>query len=134
MKTYYSKKILEHFLNPKNFGKIKDADGVGDTANLKCGDIMKVYIKIKKRGKKEIIKDAKFETLGCGHAISTSDMICEMARGKSIKEALKIGYKDIADELGSLPPQKVHCAHLAEQGLKMAIEDYKKKIQITKSK
>lgn len=130
MQQYYSKKIIDHFLHPKNWGKIKNADGVGDTLNLRCGDIMKVYIKVGKKKGKEIIQDAAFETLGCAHAISSSDLICELIKGKTIEKALKISYKDIAKELGSLPPQKIHCAHLAEQGLKMAIEDYKKKREI----
>lgn len=137
---YYSKKIIEHFLHPKNIGKIKDANGVGDTQNLRCGDIMKIYLKIEKKGDlpagrhgKEIIKDAKFETMGCGHAIAISDMICDLIKGKSLSEALKVGYKDIIGEIGQVPPQKTHCAYLAQQGVKMAIEDYKKK-QITNNK
>lgn len=129
-KSYYSKKIIEHFLHPKNWGKIKDADGVGDTQNLRCGDIMKVYIKVEKKKGKEIIKEAKFETLGCGHAIASSDLICELVKGKTLEKALKIGYKNIADILAPLPPQKIHCAYLAEQGLKSAIEDYKRKQKI----
>ena len=127
MRPYYSKKVIEHFLHPKNFGKIKDANGIGDTQNLRCGDIMKIYIKVKKEKDKEIIKDAKFETFGCGHAISISDMICDLVKGKTIKEALRIGYEDIADEIGPIPPVKVHCAHLAQAGMKAAIEDYQKR-------
>lgn len=125
MNPYYSKKIIEHFLHPKNFGKIKNASGIGDTQNLKCGDVMKIYIEVKEG----VIEDAKFETFGCGHAISISDMICDLVKGKALEEALKIGYKDIADEVGLLPPQKVHCAHLAERGMRMAIEDYYKKLK-----
>lgn len=127
MKTYYSKKVIEHFLHPKNMGKIKDADGIGDTENLRCGDIMRIYIKVEKKEGKEVIKEAKFETMGCAAAISTSDMICDLVIGKTLEEALRIGYKDIADELGSLPPIKIHCAYLAQEGLKMAIEGYQKK-------
>ena len=130
MQPYYSKKIIERFLHPKNFGKIENADGIGDTQNLRCGDIMKIYIKVIKNGKEkkgEVIKDAKFETFGCGHAIAISDMICELVKGKTFAEALKIGYEDIAKEMGPVPPVKIHCAHLAQAGLKAAIEDYQKK-------
>jgi len=127
MKPYYSKKVIEHFLHPKNMGKIKDANGVGDTKNLRCGDIMKIYLKIEKKGDKEIVKDAKFETFGCGHAISISDMICNLVKGKTLEEALKVGYEDIADEIGPIPPIKVHCAHLAQAGMKAAIDDYRKR-------
>ena len=123
MKSYYSKKVIEHFLGPKNFGRIKDADGMGDTANLRCGDVMKLYIKVKKG----IIADAKFETLGCAAALATSDIICELAKGKTPKEALKLDYAIIEKELGYLPPVKKHCAHLAQVALKAAIEDYEKK-------
>lgn len=127
VKPYYSKKVIEHFLHPKNFGKIKDASGIGDTQNLKCGDIMKIYIKVEKKKGEEVIQDIKFETFGCGHAISISDMICELAKGRTLKEALRIGYEDIASEIGPIPPVKVHCASLAKSGLKAAIEDYRKK-------
>ena len=126
IKQYYSKEIISHFLHPKNLGKIKNADGVGDTQNLKCGDIMKIYLKIERHGNKEIIKDAKFETLGCGHAVAISDMICDLIKGKTLDSALKVGYKDIASSLGSLPPAKVHCVHLAEVAVKSAIENYNK--------
>jgi len=127
MKPYYSKKVLEHFLHPKNMGKIKEASGVGDTQNLRCGDIMKIYIKVERKKGKEIIQDAKFKTMGCGHAISISDMICELIKGKTLNEALKIGYKNIAPVLEPIPPAKVHCVHLAEQAVKSAIEDYQKR-------
>jgi nitrogen fixation NifU-like protein len=127
MRPYYSKKVIEHFLNPKNFGKIKDANGIGDTQNLRCGDIMKIYLKIEKKGGKEVIKDAGFETFGCGHAIAISDMICELIKRKTLDEALKIGYEDIADEIGPIPPVKIHCARLAQEGVRLAIKNYKKK-------
>ena len=127
MKPYYSKKVLEHVLHPKNMGKIKEANGIGDTQNLRCGDIMKIYLRVEKEKGKEIIQDAKFETMGCGHAISISDMICELIKGKTLAEALKIGYKNIAPELGPIPPAKVHCVHLAEQAVKSAIENYQKR-------
>lgn len=126
-KPYYSKKVIGHFLHPKNFGKMKNADGIGRVGNPRCGDIMDLFIKVEKRGEKEIIKDIKFHTLGCAAAIATSDMISELVKGKTLKESLKIGYKDIVNELGYLPPIKVHCANLAEQGLKKAIQDYVKK-------
>ncbi len=127
MKPYYSKKVIEHFLHPQNMGKIKDANGIGDTKNLRCGDIMKIYLKIEKKGDKEIVKDAKFETFGCGHAISISDMICNLVKGKTLEEALKVGYEDIADEIGPIPSVKVHCAHLAQAGMKAAVDDYQKR-------
>lgn len=127
MKPYYSKETISHFLHPKNLGRIKEASGSGDTQNLRCGDVMKIYLKIEKQKGKEIIKDAKFETMGCGYAIAISDMICDLIKGKTLKEALKTGYKDISSTLGVLPPAKVHCVHLAEVAVKSAIEDYKKK-------
>lgn len=126
-KQYYSKKVIDRFLHPKNVGKIKDADGIGDTQNLRCGDVMKIYIKVGKRGGKEIIEDAKFETMGCGHAIAISDMICDLIKGKTFAEAVKVGYEDIADDIGPVPPVKVHCAKLAQAAVKSAIEDYKSK-------
>jgi nitrogen fixation NifU-like protein len=124
---YYSKKVIEHFTNPKNMGELKDANGTGDTKNLKCGDIMKIYIRVKEENGKEIIKDAKFQTLGCGHAIAISDMICELIKGKTLDEALKVGYEDIKEEIGPVPAVKIHCAGLAQAGVKAAIEDYKSK-------
>jgi len=123
MKSNYSQKVIDRFLNPKNMGKIENPDGVGNTENLRCGDIMKVYIKVKNN----VIKDIKFETLGCAAAIASSDMICELAKGKTLKEAKKIGFNDVSGELGSLPDIKIHCASLAESALKMAIEDYERK-------
>ena len=126
-KPYYSKAIIDRFLHPKNVGKIKDADGVGDTQNLRCGDIMKIYIAVGKKGGKEVIKDAKFETMGCGHAVAISDMMCDLIKGKTFVEALQVGYEDIADEIGPVPPVKVHCAKLAQAAIKAAIEDYKAK-------
>ncbi len=124
MKNYYTKEAINRFMSPKNFGKIKNADGVGEVGNIKCGDLMKLYIKVKKEKDKEIITDVKFHTLGCAAAIATSDAICEMAKGKTIKEALKIQYKDVVKKLGSLPQIKIHCASLAQEGLKSAIVDY----------
>ena len=127
---YYSKKIINRFMHPKNLGKIKEADGIGDTTNLRCGDLMKIYLKVEKRGDEEIIKDAKFETFGCGHAIAISDMMCDLVKGKTFTEALKVGYEDIAEEIGPIPPVKVHCAKLAQAALKAAIEDYKEKTKL----
>lgn len=125
MKKTYSEKAMDHFLNPKNMGEIEDADGVGDVGNPKCGDLMTVYLKIE--GEKII--DIKFKTLGCVAAIATSDMVCEVARGKTIDEALKITFQDILNELGSLPSVKVHCANLAQEGLKAAVDDYRDKVK-----
>lgn len=120
----YSKKVIQHFTRPHNQGKIKNPDGVGVVGNPVCGDIMKIYIKIKK-GKKEIIQDIKFETLGCAAAISTSSMITELAKGKTIQEAKKITRNDIAEALEGLPPVKMHCSNLASDALKKAIENYR---------
>ncbi|OGZ24259.1 MAG: iron-sulfur cluster assembly scaffold protein [Candidatus Nealsonbacteria bacterium RIFCSPLOWO2_01_FULL_43_32] len=127
MKPYYSKQVIEHFLHPKNLGKLKDADGVGKVGNPACGDVMELFIKVEKKNSKEIIKDIKFYTLGCAAAIATSDMACELVKGKTIQEALEINYQDIVGELGDLPPIKIHCSVLAREGLKAAVEDYRKK-------
>ncbi len=126
-KTYYSKTIINRFLHPKNLGKIKDADGIGDTQNMRCGDVMKIYLKIEKKGGKEIIKDAKFETYGCGHAIAISDMMCDLIKGKTFAQAIKVGYEDVAEEIGPVPPVKVHCAKLAQAAILGAIENYQNK-------
>ena len=124
----YNKKVLAHFQRPKNQGVIKNASGVGQVGNLICGDIMKIYIKIAKNKKgEEIIADIKFQTLGCGAAIATSSMLTEMAKGKTIAEALKIGKLDIAKELGGLPPVKLHCSILAHEGLREAVKNYENK-------
>lgn len=121
----YSKKVIEHFSKPHNQGVIKDADGVGTVGNPTCGDIMKLYIKVSKNKKEEIIEDVKFETLGCGAAIATSSMITDLAKGKTLKEAEKITRQNVADELEGLPPTKMHCSNLAADALHKAIEDYK---------
>lgn len=124
----YTEKVIEHFTHPRNQGVIKDADGIGEVGNPKCGDVMKVYIKIAENGKKEeIIKDIKFETLGCGAAIATSSMLTEMAKGKPIAEALKIEKLDIAKELGGLPEAKLHCSILAHDALHAAVKNYQSK-------
>lgn len=124
----YSKKVIEHFSKPHNQGVIKDADGVGTVGNPTCGDIMKLYIKVSKNKKEEIIEDVKFETLGCGAAIATSSMITDLAKGKTLEEAEKITRQNVADELEGLPPVKMHCSNLAADALHEAIKDYKSKI------
>jgi nitrogen fixation NifU-like protein len=118
--SQYSEKVMEHFKNPRNVGEIENPDGIGHVGNPVCGDIMELYIKIKDG----IINDAKFKTFGCGAAIATSSMVTEMVKGKSIKEALKISNKAVAEALDGLPPVKMHCSVLAEEALKSAIEDY----------
>jgi len=119
----YSEKVMEHFMNPRNVGEIEDADGVGQVGNPVCGDIMAIYIKVKD----DVITDIKFKTFGCGAAIATSSMVTELVKGKTIEEALTITNRDVAEELEGLPPLKMHCSLLAEEGLKAAIEDYRKK-------
>ena len=121
----YTKKVLKYFKNPKNLGKIKNPDGIGKAGNILCGDIMYLYIKIgKNKQGKEIIKDIKFETLGCVAAIATSSIITELAKGKTIKQALNINKKEIVEFLGGLPPIKLHCSVLAIDALSEAIYDY----------
>jgi len=119
----YSAKVMEHFKNPHNMGEIPDADGVGTVGNPVCGDMMTIYIKVKD----DRLADIKFKTFGCGAAIATSSMITELARGKTLKEALEITRKDVAESLDGLPPIKMHCSNLAADGLHAAIEDYLKK-------
>ncbi|MFX0162098.1 MAG: Fe-S cluster assembly scaffold protein NifU [Candidatus Hodarchaeota archaeon] len=123
MSISYSEKVVEHFKNPRNVGQIPDADGVGTVGNPICGDLMSIYIKVKD-GR---IEDIKFMTFGCGAAIATSSMITEMAKGKTIEEALKITRKDVAEELDGLPPIKMHCSNLAADALHAAIKDYLEK-------
>ena len=127
MKPYYSKEVIDRFSHPRNFGEIKNADGIGKVGNSICGDIMKLYIKVEKKNGKEVIKDVKFHTLGCAAAIATSDIVCDLVKGKTLKEALAVGYKEVVDSLGYLPPIKIHCSYLAEQGLKAAVKDYEKR-------
>ena len=119
----YSEKVMEHFANPRNVGEIPDADGIGKVGNPQCGDVMWLYIKVKDN----IITDVKFKTFGCGAAIATSSMITELAKGKTIEEAKKISRADVADELGGLPPVKMHCSNLAADALREAIKDYESK-------
>ena len=124
----YSKKVMEHFLNPRNKGKLEDADAVGRVGNPVCGDIMWVYIKVGKNKKgEEIIKDIKFKTMGCVAAIATSSMVTELAKSKTLDEAGMITRDDVAKSLGGLPPIKMHCSNLAADALREAIKDYKKK-------
>lgn len=124
----YSKKVIEHFTKPHNQGKMTKADGVGTVGNPKCGDIMRMYIKVKKNKEgQEVIKDIKFETLGCGAAISTSSMATDIAKGKTIDEAQAITNRMVAEELGGLPTAKMHCSNLAADALHKAISDYKQK-------
>ena len=116
----YSEKVMDHFMNPRNVGTIEDASGVGEVGNAKCGDIMKIYLKIED----EIIKDVKFETFGCGSAIASSSMATEMIMGKSIHEALELTNKAVAEALDGLPAHKMHCSVLAEEAIKNALKDY----------
>jgi len=122
----YSKKVLDHFVNPRNVGEIEDASGVGNVGNARCGDIMRVYLKIED----DIIIDAKFKTFGCGAAIATSSMATEMVKGKTISEALTITNKAVMEALDGLPPVKTHCSVLAEEALQSALWDYAQKNSI----
>ena len=119
----YNKEVLEHFMHPRNVGEIADADGVGEVGNPVCGDIMWIYIKVQE----DRISDIKFKTLGCAAAIATSSKVTELAKGKTLDEALSMSNKAIVDSLGGLPPVKVHCSLLAVDGLKEAVYDYLKK-------
>ncbi|MCX6742254.1 MAG: iron-sulfur cluster assembly scaffold protein [Candidatus Pacearchaeota archaeon] len=120
----YNKKVMQHFLKPKNVGEIKNPDGVGKVGNLVCGDIMHVFIKVKEIKGKDTIYQIKFQTLGCAAAVATSDVVIDLAKGKTIQDALKITNQDVVRELGGLPAIKVHCSLLAEQALSEAIYDY----------
>jgi len=119
----YSERVMDHFTNPRNVGDMEDADGVGIEGNPTCGDAMKIYIRVRD-GK---IVDAKFKTFGCGAAIAVSSMVTEMVKGKTLDEALAISKEAVAQELGGLPPQKMHCSNLGADALKKAIEDYRSK-------
>lgn len=119
----YSEKVLDHFSNPRNVGEIEDANGVGEVGNAKCGDIMKMYLKIDSG----IISDVKFKTFGCGAAVATSSIATELIKGKTIDEALKLTNKAVVEALDGLPAVKVHCSVLAEQAIKSAIGDYYKR-------
>lgn len=116
----YSEKVMDHFKNPRNVGKIEDADGIGEVGNAKCGDIMKMYIKVKDG----VISDVKFNTFGCGSAIATSSIATEMIKGKPINDALKLTNKAVVEALDGLPAYKLHCSVLAEEAVKAAVKDY----------
>ena len=121
----YTEQVMDHFMNPRNVGEIEDASGVGTVGNAKCGDIMKIYIKVEN----DVITDVKFKNFGCGAAIATSSRATEMVKGKTIEEALKVTNKMVADSLGGLPPVKMHCSVLAEEALHAAIQDYKDRLE-----
>lgn len=121
----YTEQVMDHFMNPRNVGEIEDANGVGTVGNAKCGDIMKIYIKVEN----DVIVDVKFKTFGCGAAIATSSRATEMVKGKTIEEALKVTNKMVAESLGGLPPVKMHCSVLAEEALHAAIQDYKERLE-----
>ena len=116
----YNEKVMEHFMNPRNVGEIKNADGTGEVGNPVCGDMMTFYIRVKN----DRIKDVKFKTFGCGAAIAVSSMVSEMAKGKTLAEAMRITPESVADKLEGLPKQKLHCSNLGAQALHKAIEDY----------
>lgn len=124
MVIVYSEKVMDHFNNPRNMGEIEEPDAVGEVGNPVCGDIMKLYLKI---DEDEKIKDIKFKTFGCGAAIATSSMISELAKGKKLDEALRIGKKKVAEALDGLPPAKMHCSNLAADALHDAINNYRNK-------
>lgn len=119
----YSEKVMDHFTHPRNVGVIEDADGVGEVGNAKCGDIMKIYLKIKD----DVIDDVKFETFGCGSAIASSSMATEMIKGKPVKDAMQLTNKAVAEALDGLPAHKLHCSVLAEEAIKAALKDYNDK-------
>lgn len=119
----YSEKVMEHFQNPRNVGEIPDADGIGEVGNAKCGDIMKMYLKIEDN----IVKDVKFKTFGCGSAIASSSMATELIKGKTIEQVMRLTNRAVVEALDGLPPVKVHCSVLAEQAIKSALLDYSQK-------
>lgn len=121
--TLYNETVMDHFLNPRNMGDIKDADGVGEVGAAACGDIMKISLKIRE-GR---IEDARFKTFGCGSAIASSSMATELIKGRTIEEAMNFSNQEVVDALGGLPPVKIHCSVLAEEALKAALEDFVKK-------
>ena len=121
----YTQQVMDHFMNPRNMGEMENADGVGTVGNAKCGDIMRIYIKVED----DVITDVKFKTFGCGAAIATSSKATELVKGKTIDEALTITNKMVMDALGGLPPVKVHCSVLAEEALHAAIQDYKDRLE-----
>ncbi len=116
----YSDKVMDHFQNPRNVGKMDDADGIGEVGNAKCGDIMRMYIKVEDG----VITDCKFNTFGCGSAIATSSMATELIKGKPVEEALELSNQAVVEALDGLPPQKIHCSVLAEEAVRAAVKDY----------
>ena len=123
----YSEKVMDHFRNPRNVGVLEDANGIGEVGNAKCGDIMKMYLKIED----DIVKDVKFETFGCGSAIASSSMATELIKGKPVEEAMQLTNKAVAEALDGLPDYKMHCSVLAEEAIQKALEDYKSKQENT---
>ena len=123
-KNMYTEQVMDHFTNPRNVGEIEDASGVGEVGNMRCGDIMRIYLKVNDQ---DVIEDIKFRTFGCAAAIATSSKITELVKGKTISEALVITNKQVAEELGGLPQPKMHCSNLAADALKEAIKDYQSK-------
>lgn len=121
--SQYTEKVIQYFMQPRNVGSLEDPDGVGEVGNPRCGDVMKIYLRVRD----ERIEDVKFETFGCAAAIATSSMATEMVKGKTLEEALKVTNKDVAEALGGLPPEKLHCSLLAEQGIRAAVEDYRRR-------
>lgn len=121
----YTEKVMDHFANPRNVGEIADASGIGEVGNAKCGDIMKIYLKVE-NGR---IEDVKFKTFGCGAAIATSSMVTELVKGKTLEEAERVTNAAVAEALGGLPPVKMHCSNLAADAMHAAIVDYRKKLQ-----
>jgi nitrogen fixation NifU-like protein len=119
----YSEKVMDHFENPRNVGELVDANGIGEVGNSKCGDIMKIYVKIEN----DVIVDVRFKTFGCGAAVATSSMATELVKGKNVREALALSNKAVAEALDGLPAAKMHCSILAEEGIKAAIEDYRRR-------
>lgn len=126
----YSEKVMDHFRNPRNLGKMEDADGVGEVGNAKCGDIMRMYIKVDPET--QVITDVKFNTFGCGSAIAASSMATEMIKGKPLDEALQLSNKAVVEALDGLPTQKIHCSVLAEEAVQAAVEDYRKRSGATR--
>ena len=122
--AFYSEKVMDHFRNPRNLGELEDANAIGEVGNAKCGDIMKMYLKIED----DVVKDVKFETFGCGSAIASSSMATEMIKGKPLSEVEKLTNQAVTEALDGLPTHKIHCSVLAEQAIKSALEDYRKKI------
>jgi nitrogen fixation NifU-like protein len=120
----YNEKVIDYFMNPRNVGGMADANGVGEVGNPRCGDVMKIYLDVDEN---EVIRDVKFETFGCAAAIATSSMATEMVKGMTIDEALKVTNRDVAGELGGLPPEKLHCSLLAEEALRAAVKNYRER-------